>query len=111
MQKPTVLLLMHDPEQRDIVRRRLLEMDVTPIAVIADSAIEAIAEFRPITAVLDEAHAALAPDAFLESTCAHHVRLVTWPDPLAAQTVGDSMLRDATMVRPKGEGTLASSNP
>jgi hypothetical protein len=81
-------------------------MDVTPIAVFADIAIEAIDEFRPITAVLDEAHAALAPDAFLESACAHHVRLVTWPHPLAAQSIGDSMLRDATMVRPHREGAL-----
>ena len=98
--RPAVLLLMTNDLQREVVRRHLMDMEVVPIAVRADRALNAIEEFRPITVVLDEAHAAMAPDDFLESTCSHHVRLLTWPDFPPAHGVGDSMLRDAVMPPP-----------
>jgi len=55
----------------------LTEVAAIPIAVHADTAVDAVVAYRPIAAVLDEAHASTAPDAFLEASCAHHVRLLT----------------------------------
>jgi hypothetical protein len=92
---PAVLVLVKDSAAREDVRQRLTELEVRPIAVRADRAIEAVREFRPIAVVLDEAHAASAPDDFLESTCSHHVRLITLPDDLREPSARDLALRDA----------------
>jgi len=95
-----VLLLVNDLEQREIVRRRLLELEVVPITVRADRATAAVERYRPIAALLDDAHAALAPEEFLESTCTHRVRLVTLPAHTLADPISDSVLRDVTSRRP-----------
>lgn len=92
---PAVLLLVNDSVLREEIRLRLIELEVLPIPVRADRATAAVREFRPIAALLDEAHAACAPDEFLESTCSHHVRLITLPHDLAEPMVRDLALRNA----------------
>jgi hypothetical protein len=77
---PVVLLLVRNADEREIVRRRLIELEVTPIVVRAGRAVAAIEEFHPIAAVMDRPHAATAPEDFLESTCTNRIRLVTLPD-------------------------------
>lgn len=96
---PAVLVLVNDADQRERVRRRLIEMEVVPIPVRADRAAAAVEQYHPIAALLDEAHAAMAPDDFLETTCTHHVRLLTLPDPAFAATIGDSVLESAIATR------------
>jgi hypothetical protein len=95
---PAVLVLIKDAEFRDAVARQLAELDVVPIAVRADRATHAVERFAPIAAVMDEGHASIAPDDFLESACSHHVRLVTLPERLAMQ-MSDVILRDAVTRR------------
>jgi hypothetical protein len=70
---PTVLLLVHDASEREVLSRRLTEVAAIPIAVHADTVIDALQAYKPVAAVLDQAHAATAPDSFLEATCANHV--------------------------------------
>ena len=74
---PTVLLLVHDAAERESLTRRSTEVAAIPIAVHADTAVDAVEAYRPVAAVLDQAHASTAPDSFLEATCTHHVRLLT----------------------------------
>lgn len=76
-----------------------MDMEAVPIVVRADRATEAIEQYRPVAAVLDDAHAATASEEFLEATCAYRVRLLTLPDPRFALVIGDSALRDAVIVR------------
>jgi len=96
---PAVLVLVNDSVAREDIRRRLIALEVIPIPVRADRATAAVREFHPIAVVLDEAHAASAPDEFLESTCSHHVRLITLPDDVAESSVRDMALRDAAGMR------------
>ena len=74
---PAVLLLVHDARERAVLTKRLTEVAAIPIAVHADTAVDAVEAYRPVAAVMDEAHASTAPDAFLEASCTHHVRLLT----------------------------------
>ena len=85
-------MLVNDSAAREDVRRRLIALDVLPIPVRADRAVAALREYRPIAAVLDEAHAASAPDDFLETTTSHRVRLVTLPDAVAEPSAHDMAL-------------------
>ncbi|HEY9229836.1 MAG TPA: hypothetical protein VIP11_24505 [Gemmatimonadaceae bacterium] len=96
---PAVLVLVNDADQRERVRKRLIELEVVPIPVRADRAVAAVEQYRPIAALLDEAHAAMAPDDFLETTCTHHVRLLTLPDPPYDASIGDSVLESAAATR------------
>jgi len=97
---PSVLLLVNDMEQRENVRRRLIEMEVIPISVRADRATAAVAQYHPIAALLDEAHAAMAPEDFLEMVCSHRVRLVTLPDPPLSDAISESVLHNVVRPRP-----------
>lgn len=74
-----------------------MDMEAVPIIVRADRATAAIEQYRPVAAVLDDAHAATASEEFLEATCAYRVRLLTLPDPRFAFVIGDSGLRDAVI--------------
>jgi hypothetical protein len=99
-ENPAVLLLVTDVERREAVRRRLIEMEVFPIAVRADRATEAVSRYRPIAALIDDLHAAVAADDFLESACTNHMRLVSLPDPDAAGVLSDAALWNAATPRP-----------
>ena len=48
---PTVLLLVHDANEREVLTRRLTEVAVIPIAVHADTAIDALDAYAPVAAV------------------------------------------------------------
>ena len=61
-ERPVVLLLVANADQRESARRELAALDVCPVAVAADTATEALSFYRPISVVLDEAHAAVAPE-------------------------------------------------
>jgi len=104
---PAVLLLIKDADYRDAVSQQLAGLDVTPIAVRADRATRAVEDFAPIAAIMDEGHASMAPDDFLESACSHHVRLVTLPDPRFAEHMSDVILRDAVTPRPEVSATFS----
>jgi len=99
-ENPAVLLLVTDADRREAVRRRLIEMEVFPIAVRADRATEAVSRYRPIAALIDEWHAAVAADDFLESACTNHMRLVSLPDADAAGVLSDDALWNAATPRP-----------
>ena len=75
-------------------------MEVIPISVRADRATAAVQQYQPIAALLDEPHAALAPEDFLETVCSHRVRLVTLPDPPLSDAVSDSVLYNVVRPRP-----------
>src|ERR1700748_1315793 len=94
-QKPAVLVLVNDAEQRDCLRQRLLDFDVTPILVRANYAAAAVEEFRPIAVFLDEAHTAVAPEEFLRTTSSYAVRLMTIPDTRFQTPLCDDELRGA----------------
>src|SRR3954463_12992611 len=96
---PAVLVLVNDSAAREDVRQRLTELEVRPIAVRADRAVDGVREFLPIAVVLDEAHASSAPDEFLESTCSHRVRLITLPDAVREPSARELALRDAATPR------------
>lgn len=104
--QPAVLVLVANADRREAVRRRLTEFHVVPVAVRAARATEAIAQLHPIAVVIDEAHAATAPDEFLAMTGAHRVRLVTLPDTDLTGQASDAMLRRAALPR-----TVASVLP
>jgi len=99
-ENPAVLLLVTDADRREAVRRRLIEMEVFPIAVRADRATEAVSRYRTIAALIDEWHAAVAADDFLESACTNHMRLVSLPDADAAGALSDDALWNAATPRP-----------
>src|ERR1044071_5991861 len=92
---PTVLLLVHDAGERELLTRRITEVAAIPIAVHADTALDALEAYKPVAAVLDQAHASTAPDSFLEATCAHHVRLLTLSYPRFADGLDQETLRRA----------------
>lgn len=98
-QNSTVLVLVNDADTRDAVRRRLIDIDAIPLIVRADRATAAIERYRPVAAVLDQAHAARASVGFLATTSAHRVRLLTLPDPTLAPEIGDDALREAVSPR------------
>jgi hypothetical protein len=95
-----VLVLVTDADQRKTVQRRLAELEVMAIPVLADHAAAAIERFHPISALLDEAHAALAPDDFLRVSCSHRVRLVTLPHACLMATIGEMAMLDAVTPSP-----------
>jgi hypothetical protein len=99
-ENPAVLLLVTNVERREAVRRRLIEMEVLPIAVRADRAREAVSRYRPIAALIDEWHASVAADDFLECACTNHMRLVSLPDADAAGVFSDDALWSAATPRP-----------
>ena len=103
---PTVLLLVHDANEREVLTRRLTDVAAIPITVHADTAIDALEAYRPVAAVLDQAHAATAPDSFLEATCATHVRLLTLSYPQFADGLDEETLRRA--VEPPAYWTAAA---
>lgn len=98
-ERPVVLLLVANADQRESARRELAALDVCPVAVAADTATEALSFYQPISVVLDEAHAAVAPEEFFELTCARRVRLVTLPDSHRPAEVSEAALRDAASPR------------
>lgn len=98
-QNATVLVLVNDADERDAVRRLLIDLDAIPLIVRADRAAAAIEWYRPVAAVLDKTHAARASASFLATTSAHRVQVLTLPDPLVAAGVRDDALREA--VRPR----------
>lgn len=98
-QNATVLVLVNDADERDAVRRRLIDLDAIPLIVRADRATAAIEWYRPVAAVLDKTHAARASVGFLATTSAHRVRLLTLPDPRVAPEIGDDALREAVAPR------------
>jgi hypothetical protein len=91
----TVLLLVHNAVEREAVSRRLADLDVTPIVVHADRAVEAVERYCPIAAVLDQAHASTAPDRFLALTSSRGVRLLTLSYPLFGAAISAAALGDA----------------
>jgi hypothetical protein len=95
---PTVLVLVANADRREVVRRRLVGLDVRPIAVRADLAADAVEIYQPISVLIDDASATDAPDDFLETTCMHHVRLVSLSD---GDSYGiDAALQNAVTPRP-----------
>jgi len=97
---PAVLVLVTNADRREAVRQRLAQFDVLPIPVRAARATEAVSQFRPIAVVIDEAHAATAPDEFLQMTCAHRVRLVTLPEDLDVEWLSPMAIQNAVTPRP-----------
>jgi len=91
-QNSTVLLLVHNADEREAVSRRLADLDVTPIVVHADRAVDAVERYCPIAAVLDQAHASTAPDRFLAVTSSKGVRLLTLSYPLFGAAISAAML-------------------
>ena len=98
---PAVLVLILNADRREQVRQRLSELDVTAVLVRANDAIDAVERLRPISVVIDEAHAATAPDDFLETACMHHVRLVALPDYELLSDTRDAALRYAAAPLPR----------
>jgi hypothetical protein len=96
---PAVLVLVANADQREIVRRRLMTLDVRPIAVHADRAADAVERYQPIAALIDDTSASAASDDFLESACTHHVRLVSVSESEAYGAI-DAALQDAVRPRP-----------
>lgn len=99
--RPIVLMLVSNADQRESVRRELTARNVRPVAVAADRAMEALAVYRPISVILDEAHAAVAPEDFLEAACARHVRLVTLPDSSPTADASEAAIRNAAAPIPR----------
>ena len=97
--RPVVLMLVTNADQRETVRRQLDRFDVVPVAVSADDATAALSVYRPVSVILDEAHAALAPDVFLEAACARHVRLVTLPEPSPSEVASEAAVQNAASPR------------
>jgi hypothetical protein len=97
---PAVLLLVTNADRREAVRRRLIEMEVLPIAVRVDRATEAVSRYRPIAALIDDWQAAVAADDFLECACTNHVRLVSLPHSDDTNASSDDALWNAATPRP-----------
>ena len=96
---PAVLVLVANADRREIVRRRLMQLDVTPIAVRTERAAAAVERYLPIAALIDDASANAASDDFLERACTHHVRLVSLSESEAYGAI-DAALQDAVRPRP-----------
>jgi hypothetical protein len=99
-ERPAVLLLVNDDAYRTVLSTRLVDLNVRPILVRAEAATRAVEQYVPISAIMDEAHAASAPDDFLAAVCSQHVRLLTLPDHRLGQTISDVVLLDAATPRP-----------
>lgn len=95
---PTVLVLVANADWREVLRRRLMGLDVRPIAVRTDMAADAVEQYQPISVLIDDASATDAPDQFLETTCMHRIRLVSLSDS-DPQGV-DAALENAVTPRP-----------
>lgn len=95
---PAVLVLVKDADDRDAVRRRLIEIDAIPLIVRRDRATAAIERYHPVAAVVDEAYAAVAPEDFLAMTSVHCVRVLTLPSSRLSE-IGDAALREAVAPR------------
>jgi len=78
--REAVLVLVKDEQRRERVRDELARLNVNGYAVRAWDATISLFTMRPIAAVLDEAHAAVAPDDFLEMTRRQGVELLTLAD-------------------------------
>ncbi|HEY4303742.1 MAG TPA: hypothetical protein VGM82_04710 [Gemmatimonadaceae bacterium] len=78
--REAVLVLVKDDRRRERVRDELARLNVNGYAVRASDATISIFTMRPIAAVLDEAHAAVAPDDFMEMTHLRGVELLTLAD-------------------------------
>ena len=78
--QPAVLVLIKDEGRRERVRDELARLNVNGYAVRASDATISIFTMRPIAAVLDGAHAAVAPDDFMEMTHRRDVQLLTLAD-------------------------------
>ena len=78
--REAILVLVKDERRRERVRDELARLNVNGYAVRASDATISIFTMRPIAAVLDEAHAAVAPDDFLEMTHRRGVELLTLSD-------------------------------
>lgn len=97
--RPVVLMLVTNADQRETVRRQLNNFEVVPVVVSAEHAIEALSVYRPVSVILDEAHAAVAPDEFLEAACARHVRLVTLPESSPIGDASEAAIQNAASPR------------
>lgn len=95
MDSPSVLVLVRNADQRQRIMRRLIELEVVPVAVQSDRALAAIEQYHPIAAVLDEPHAAMAPEDFLVSSWECGMHLVTIADSPADPELDDRVLRHA----------------
>ena len=95
---PTVLVLVANADRREVLRRRLMGLDVRPIAVHAELAADAVEQYQPISVLIDDASATDAPDDFLETTCVYRVRLVSLSDSDAHGI--DDALQNAVTPRP-----------
>ena len=93
MDRPAVLVLVRDGVERGNIERDLRAMAVVPVAVRAAGAHAALAHYKPVAVVLDDDHAATAPDAFVSESLARGVRLVAMPAALA-RPLRSQMLRD-----------------
>src|SRR5262245_65864341 len=102
---PAVLVLVTNADRREAVRQRLAQFDVLPIPVRAARATEAVSQFHPLAGVIDEAHAATAPDESLQMTCAHRVRLVTLPEALHVEWL--SPIAPQCAVAPRRSGIFS----
>ena len=100
MDTPAVLVLVTNADRREVVRRRLITLEVRPIAVHTDRAADAVERYQPISAVIDDASATAASDDFLESACTHHVRLVSLSETDGHTGAIDAALQDAITPRP-----------
>ncbi len=78
--REAVLVLVKDERRRERVRDELARLNVNGYAVRASDATISIFTMRPIAAVLDEAHSAVAPDDFLEMTYRRGIQLLTLAD-------------------------------
>ncbi len=95
MDTPSVLVLVKDADQRQRIMRRLIELEVVPVVVQSDAALAAIERYHPIAAVLDEPHAAMAPEDFLTSSWQCGMHLVTIADSPVNPEADDRILRHA----------------
>jgi hypothetical protein len=97
---PAVLVLVVNADRREVVRRRLIGLDVIPIAVPADGAANAVERYQPISVLIDDASATAASDDFLATACAHHVRLVSLCEGEGQGVAVDAALENAVFPRP-----------
>src|SRR5262249_47016640 len=96
---PAVLVLVANADRREIVRRRLMTLDVRPIEVPAARAAQAVERYQPIAVLIDDTCASAASDDFLETACTHHVRLVSVSETEAYGAI-DAVVQDAVRPRP-----------
>jgi hypothetical protein len=97
---PAVLVLVANADRREVVRRRLLGLEVRPIAVHAERAADAVERYQPISALIDDTNATAASDDFLETACTHHVRLVSLSESDRHGVAIDAALQNAVRPRP-----------